>query len=265
MTQITLPAEGTHEFRFVIDGFKFVTVPHYPKRSDSYFNFINYIEFPNYLVQFKWCGKFAQIAGSFNLWQPENMDFENGTWVHSLFLPAGKYPFKFVVDGQWLNAPLGQYDIDSSAERNNFLVVSPTDPNNNPLSTPLSCVPLPPVPVIDVTIKSVPEYLRVDTFKEFLIFIQNQLPEVHIVNSGGIPILVSLAITERVELFFPKDMDTSKIIPVVIQKGTYVNRIEDPWGNLVKLQNSKEGEFSFIDGKENFLQAIQQMSCSLIK
>jgi len=47
------------------------------------------------------------LAGDFNNWNPEveEMVKEGDTFEWSLFLVAGEYRYKFVVDGQWINDP----------------------------------------------------------------------------------------------------------------------------------------------------------------
>jgi glycosidase len=60
-------------------------------------------------VQFQWkAGKGAKVflAGDFNNWNPTGnaMSDEDGdgVWTTTLDLPAGRYQYKFVVDGNWL-------------------------------------------------------------------------------------------------------------------------------------------------------------------
>lgn len=48
------------------------------------------------------------VAGSFNDWQPEAtplVPLGNGRWVKELTLPEGRYEYRFVVDGNWMNDP----------------------------------------------------------------------------------------------------------------------------------------------------------------
>ena len=54
----------------------------------------------------------VQIAGDFNNWQPEKTAMqkvgESGVWQTKLKLPAGKYRYRFVVDGQWQQDPYNE-------------------------------------------------------------------------------------------------------------------------------------------------------------
>lgn len=48
------------------------------------------------------------VAGTFNDWNPEQFPLEGmeeGHWQTSLDLKAGRYEYKFVVDGQWICMP----------------------------------------------------------------------------------------------------------------------------------------------------------------
>jgi 1,4-alpha-glucan branching enzyme len=52
--------------------------------------------------------KDVYIAGSFNEWQPEAtpmIALGDGRWAKELALPAGRYEYRFVVDGTWVTDP----------------------------------------------------------------------------------------------------------------------------------------------------------------
>jgi len=54
----------------------------------------------------------VRIAGDFNNWQPEKTEMEkvgqSGVWQTKLKLPAGKYRYRLVVDGQWQQDPYNE-------------------------------------------------------------------------------------------------------------------------------------------------------------
>ena len=56
--------------------------------------------------------KAVHIAGDFNNWQPEKTEMEkvgqSGIWQTKLKLPAGKYRYRLVVDGQWQQDPYNE-------------------------------------------------------------------------------------------------------------------------------------------------------------
>jgi 1,4-alpha-glucan branching enzyme len=48
------------------------------------------------------------VAGSFNNWEPQAtplVPLGNGRWCKELTLPEGRYEYRFVVDGAWVNDP----------------------------------------------------------------------------------------------------------------------------------------------------------------
>lgn len=48
------------------------------------------------------------LSGEFNGWSPEATPMkkdEQGRWTTTIALPAGRYEYKFVVDGQWIPDP----------------------------------------------------------------------------------------------------------------------------------------------------------------
>jgi len=57
--------------------------------------------------------KSVQLAGDFNNWQPEKTPMQkvndNGVWQTKLKLPAGKYRYRLVVDGQWQQDPYNEW------------------------------------------------------------------------------------------------------------------------------------------------------------
>ena len=48
------------------------------------------------------------IAGSFNEWSPDAtpmLKVGEGSWVTEIALPPGRYEYRFVVDGEWMDEP----------------------------------------------------------------------------------------------------------------------------------------------------------------
>ena len=48
------------------------------------------------------------IAGSFNAWHPSvtpMIRLNDGKWAKELALPPGRYEYRFVVDGEWVDDP----------------------------------------------------------------------------------------------------------------------------------------------------------------
>ncbi len=50
--------------------------------------------------------KKVSVAGTFNGWDPKSLSAKksrDGNWTAKVNLAPGKYEYKFVVDGNWLN------------------------------------------------------------------------------------------------------------------------------------------------------------------
>lgn len=48
------------------------------------------------------------LMGDFNNWDPKAHPMKNdgnGFWTKSLFIPSGKYEYKFIIDGNWIEDP----------------------------------------------------------------------------------------------------------------------------------------------------------------
>lgn len=72
------------------------------------------------------------IAGSFNEWHPSvtpMIRVDGGKWAKELALPPGRYEYRFVVDGQWIDDPAAKATVPNSFGGNNavLVVVDATD------------------------------------------------------------------------------------------------------------------------------------------
>jgi chromosome partitioning protein len=70
----------------------------------------------------------VEIAGDFNNWQPQNTPMEkvgsSGVWQTKLKLPAGKYRYRLVVDGQWQQDPYNEHsEVNPYGDYNSILEV----------------------------------------------------------------------------------------------------------------------------------------------
>ena len=57
------------------------------------------------------------IAGSFNDWHPgvtPMIRLHDGQWTKELTLPPGRYEYRFIVDGQWVDDPAATELIPNS-------------------------------------------------------------------------------------------------------------------------------------------------------
>ena len=72
------------------------------------------------------------IAGSFNDWHPSvtpMVRLDDGKWAKELALPPGRYEYRFVVDGQWVDDPAATELIPNPfGTPNSVLEVRPAAP-----------------------------------------------------------------------------------------------------------------------------------------
>jgi 1,4-alpha-glucan branching enzyme len=71
--------------------------------------------------------KSATVAGSFNSWDSKKTPLRkdsNGGWKTTLWLPPGRYEYRFVVDDtQWLADPNAKESVDNGYGSSNSVVV----------------------------------------------------------------------------------------------------------------------------------------------
>jgi 1,4-alpha-glucan branching enzyme len=67
------------------------------------------------------------VAGTFNDWDPNRTPMSpgpNGSWKVTVWLPAGRYEYRFVVDGQWMSDPCAKECVRNTfGSINSVLVV----------------------------------------------------------------------------------------------------------------------------------------------
>jgi 1,4-alpha-glucan branching enzyme len=71
--------------------------------------------------------KSVAVAGNFNNWEIKKTPLRkdsNGGWKATVWLPPGRYEYKFVIDGsQWLTDPNAKESVDNGLGGSNSLVV----------------------------------------------------------------------------------------------------------------------------------------------
>ena len=66
------------------------------------------------------------VAGSFNDWHPTvtpMIRLDDGQWAKELALPPGRYEYRFVVDGEWVDDPAAMELIPNSFGTANAVLV----------------------------------------------------------------------------------------------------------------------------------------------
>jgi tetratricopeptide (TPR) repeat protein len=69
--------------------------------------------------------RLVTLAGSFNQWNSlHTILFRQGDeWIGTIDLKPGKYPYKFVVDGEWILDPDNPETMEENGNTNSALVV----------------------------------------------------------------------------------------------------------------------------------------------
>jgi 1,4-alpha-glucan branching enzyme len=68
----------------------------------------------------------VSVAGSFNNWDPNRNAMckgQRGIWKATIWLPPGRYEYRFVADGQWLSDPRAKESVPNSFGSTNSVVV----------------------------------------------------------------------------------------------------------------------------------------------
>ena len=80
-------------------------------------------------VQFKYFGPDATeviLTGEFNKWNPVKKKMkknEKGEWVTRVILAEGDHPYKYIVNGNWVNDPGASKYIDNGMGTTNSVKV----------------------------------------------------------------------------------------------------------------------------------------------
>ena len=80
-------------------------------------------------VSFDWLFPNAEqvfIVGSFNQWQPSATPLKNcggGRWLLDIALVPGRYEYRFVVDGQWVDDPGLRNGASTRSDGHNSVLV----------------------------------------------------------------------------------------------------------------------------------------------
>jgi 1,4-alpha-glucan branching enzyme len=59
----------------------------------------------------------AAVVGSFNDWDASRTPMSRelaGSWKATVWLPAGRYEYRFVVDGQWISDPNAKEHVQNT-------------------------------------------------------------------------------------------------------------------------------------------------------
>lgn len=119
-----------YEYRFIVDG-RWMEDPTNPDRVINEFGEYNSHIDVKKLVEFKLDdfnnAKNVILTGSFNNWNEKEYQMqktEHGKWIFSLPLSGGKYHYKFIVDGKWIEDPVNKVkEYDDKGNINSVCMV----------------------------------------------------------------------------------------------------------------------------------------------
>ena len=66
------------------------------------------------------------VAGSFNDWDASRTPMKatpDGSWKVTAWLPAGRYEYRFIVDGNWVNDPGARESVQNTFGSTNSVLV----------------------------------------------------------------------------------------------------------------------------------------------
>ena len=66
------------------------------------------------------------VAGTFNDWHVSRTPMSPGTagnWKATVWLPAGRYEYRFIVDGQWISDPRARECVQNTFGSTNSVLV----------------------------------------------------------------------------------------------------------------------------------------------
>jgi len=66
------------------------------------------------------------VAGSFNDWDASRTPMRatpEGPWKTTVWLPAGRYEYRFVVDGNWISDPSARESVQNTFGSTNSVLV----------------------------------------------------------------------------------------------------------------------------------------------
>ncbi len=121
---------GNYAYKFIVDG-NWVTDPANPVQvvAPEGTNSLKIIQ-PNYQFRLDLYpnAKDVRVTGSFNGWNASGypMLHADAGWIFPIYLAAGKYTYKFIVDGTWIIDPANeQYEENEFGTGNSVLWIDP--------------------------------------------------------------------------------------------------------------------------------------------
>lgn len=121
-------AEGTHVYKFIVDGKWMKDESNNEKLPDGHGDFNSVVRLGKpYLFKVNGFENASKIivSGSFNNWREDEllMNKTSNGWELPYTLGAGNYEYKFIVDGKWISDPGNS--MSSASSGNSYLIIEP--------------------------------------------------------------------------------------------------------------------------------------------
>jgi 1,4-alpha-glucan branching enzyme len=68
----------------------------------------------------------VMVAGSFNDWDTQRTPLAagaSGTWKATVWLPTGRYEYRFIADGKWMDDPRARETVQNAFGSTNSVLV----------------------------------------------------------------------------------------------------------------------------------------------
>lgn len=119
-------SEGTHAYKFIIDGTWITDPANKITRNDGRGNINSFIGIgEEHLFKLKGFTSASRVflTGDFNAWNEGElqMDKVQDGWQLVYAFGAGNYGYRFIVDGRWIDDPQNPYKIEIGGFYNSFL------------------------------------------------------------------------------------------------------------------------------------------------
>ena len=120
--------EGTHAYKFVVDGKWILDPGGKPVRSDGRGNFNSFCaigDTTNFFLGGNENAHQVILTGDFNAWNTAELEMlkTDSGWVLPYVLPQGNYLYKFIVDGQWITDPANPHTEGSGQYLNSVISI----------------------------------------------------------------------------------------------------------------------------------------------
>ncbi|MCX6285669.1 MAG: glycogen-binding domain-containing protein [Bacteroidetes bacterium] len=122
--------EGTHAYKFVVDGEWFLDPTNDAQRPDGMGHENSFLSIGDtmfFILKGHSAMKQVNVAGNFNAWNKSELTMKKvkDGWQLPYVLAAGNYEYKFILDGRWITDPDNPTTVGSGAGQNSFITIKP--------------------------------------------------------------------------------------------------------------------------------------------